>query len=70
MFKWIGTIAGIVGSVLVAANSGLQVYGYIAFLTGSVAWLYASVDVRDKAGIVQWGFFSCVNLWGIVNYVS
>lgn len=70
MFKWIGTMAGILGSVLVAANNGFQVFGYIAFLTGSIAWLYSSVDSKDKAGIVQWAFFSIVNFWGIINYVN
>lgn len=68
--KWVGTIAGIIGAILVAANSGLQFIGYFAFLTGSIAWLIVSARCKDSAGMVQWAFFSAVNLWGIINYVK
>jgi hypothetical protein len=69
MTKWIGTIAGIIGSLLVAMNNGFQFVGYIAFLIGAVSWLYASIKTKDKAGIAQWGFFTAVNIMGIINYV-
>jgi nicotinamide riboside transporter PnuC len=69
MLKWIGTIAGIIGSLLVAMNNGLQFIGYIAFLIGALSWLIASVQSKDKAGIAQWAFFTAVNIMGIINYV-
>lgn len=68
MIKWIGTIGGILGAVLVAANNGMQFAGYIAFLIGAVSWLYASIKARDNAAIIQWAFFSVVNLFGLFNY--
>lgn len=70
MLKWIGTIAGIIGAILVAANNGYQALGYAAFLTGSVAWLAVSIKAKDTASIIQWAFFSAVNLSGIINYVK
>ena len=70
MIAWIGTLAGILLALLVAANNGLQVIGYLAFFIGSIAWFYVSVKNLDKAGMVQWLFFSCVNMWGIFNYVK
>lgn len=70
MIKWVGTIAGIIGALLVAANNGMQLFGYIAFFVGSIAWFYASIQAKDKAGVIQWAFFSCVNLWGFFNYVN
>ena len=69
MLKWIGTIAGIIGSLLVAMNNGMQFIGYISFLIGAVSWLIASIQTKDKAGIMQWAFFSAVNIMGIINYV-
>lgn len=69
MLKWIGTIAGIIGSLLVALNSGYQFIGYISFLIGAISWLIVSIQNKDKAGIVQWMFFSAVNLLGLINYV-
>lgn len=68
MYKWIGTFAGIIGAVLVASNNGLQLLGYIFFLTGAIAWLYNSVTNRDNAAILQWAFFSLVNTYGLYNY--
>lgn len=70
MFKWIGTIAGIIGSLLVAMNNGMQFIGYIAFLIGAFSWLIASIQTKDKAGIMQWMFFSGVNIMGIMNYAA
>lgn len=70
MLKWIGTIAGIVGAILVAANSGYQFVGYLAFFAGSIAWLIVSLRCKDRAGMVQWAFFSAVNLWGLLNYAN
>jgi len=69
MIKWFGTIAGIIGSLLVAANAGWQWLGYAAFLSGSLAWLKVSIAGKDGAGMLQWVFFSAVNLWGFINYV-
>ncbi len=69
MFAWIGTICGILGSVLVAANNGMQFVGYVAFLIGALSCLYVAVSKKDKANIILWGFFTAVNIWGLINYV-
>lgn len=69
MLSWIGTICGIIGSVLVAANNGFQFVGYVSFLIGAMACLATSIKAKDKAQITLWGFFTCVNIMGIYNYV-
>lgn len=69
MIKWFGTIAGIIGAILVAGNFGWQWIGYVAFLSGSLAWFKVSIAGKDGAGMLQWVFFSAVNLWGFINYV-
>lgn len=69
MLAWIGTICGILGSVLVAANNGMQFVGYISFLIGALACVITSTQRKDKAGITLWAFFTAVNIWGIINYV-
>jgi len=68
MLAWIGTICGVLGSMLVAANSGLQFVGYCFFLLGAVSCFMVSIKRKDGAGITLWAFFAVVNLWGIVNY--
>ena len=69
MLAWIGTICGIIGSILVAANNGLQFAGYISFLIGAVSCLIVAFNRLDRAAIVLWTFFTFVNMCGIVNYV-
>ena len=69
MLAWIGTICGIVGSVVVAANNGFQFVGYISFLIGALACLITAIKRKENSGIVLWGFFTAVNVMGIYNYV-
>ena len=69
MLAWIGTVCGILGSVLVAANNGYQFVGYVSFLIGAIACLYTSIIRKDNSGITLWGFFTAVNIWGLINYV-
>ena len=69
MLAWIGTVCGIMGSLLVAANNGLQFVGYCFFLIGAVSCLYVAWQKSDKANMTLWGFFTAVNFWGIINYV-
>jgi nicotinamide riboside transporter PnuC len=69
MLAWLGTICGIIGSVLVAANNGFQFVGYISFLVGAISCLITSIQRKDNSGITLWGFFTAVNIMGIYNYV-
>ena len=69
MLAWIGTLCGIIGSILVAANNGLQFIGYVSFLIGAVSCLFVAYQKMDKANMTLWGFFTAVNVWGIINYV-
>lgn len=70
MLAWIGTICGILGSILVAANNGLQFYGYISFLIGAISCLMVSFKRKDRAGLTLWGFFTIVNFWGCTTYYA
>ena len=70
MIGWIGTVSGIIGSILVALNSGLQDVGYIFFLIGSLSWLFVSIKDRVNAAIMQWGFFTVINFVGLLSYLK
>jgi hypothetical protein len=67
MLAWIGTIASIAGSFLVAM--GVMNWGYICFATGSISWLIIALMRRDKALGTLNGAFLIANGIGIVNYV-
>jgi hypothetical protein len=67
MLAWIGTIASIMGSFLVAL--GIMGSGYICFITGSISWLIIAAIRQDKALGVLNGAFLIANVIGIVRYV-
>ena len=64
-------LAGAVGgSVLIAANVGLAVLGYVLFLASSVAGVYLLVTTLNapRALIYQNVFFILVNIFGLVRH--
>ena len=68
MIAWIGTICGIIGALLVAANNGFQNVGYIFFLVGSIFSLMTSIKEKNTSNITLWTVFLSVNLYGVTNY--
>jgi hypothetical protein len=58
------------GSVLIAANVGLAVAGYVLFLASSVAGVYLLVTTpaAPRALIYQNVFFIVVNVFGLVRH--
>jgi hypothetical protein len=58
------------GSVLIAANVGLAVLGYVLFLASSVAGVYLLVTTLNapRALIYQNVFFILVNIFGLVRH--
>lgn len=67
LLAWIGTIASILGSFLVALAQFK--IGYIAFLIGSTAWLIVAVMRRDFALLVLNATFFIANIVGIYNFI-
>ena len=70
MSGWIGTIFGVLGALLVAANMGLNDVGYSFFLVGSSFSLYYSIKMRDNSQIILWGVFFAINVFGLFNYIK
>lgn len=65
--SWIGTIASILGSFLMAF--GFMLIGYICFTLGSVSWLIVGFVNKDKALITLNGAFFTANLIGLYNAI-
>ena len=63
--RWIGTLASIVGSFVVASK--IFVLGYCLFMLGSVSWLWVGIRSRDTALCVLNGTFLCANILGLYN---
>ncbi|CAA6603862.1 conserved exported hypothetical protein [Rhodospirillaceae bacterium LM-1] len=63
--KWMGTAAGIVGAVLVAANVGVVGWGFIAWAISSSLWTYAGWAMREPSLILLQAVFLIIDLVGI-----
>jgi hypothetical protein len=63
MIGWIGTVASVIGSFVVAFQ--VFVVGYALFLLGSVSWLWVAVKTRNLSLGVLNGFFLCANIIGL-----
>ena len=63
--SWLGTLTSIVGAFLVASQ--IVLFGYCAFIIGSVSWLIVGIVNKDKPLIVLNGTFFLANLLGLYN---
>ena len=68
MLKTLATIAGILGSSLVASNMGFQSLGYIFFFFCSASYAYTSICERDTKASFLWVFFSMMDAFGCYRY--
>jgi hypothetical protein len=66
MFGWFGTVFGIIGAVLVAANDFREI-GYIFFLIGSFFSLIAAIKEKHNANIALWLVFASINVFGLIK---
>lgn len=66
--SWIGTLASIIGSFIIAF--GYMKLGYMAFLLGSTSWLLVGLLKNDRPLIVLNGTFFVANIIGIVRAFS
>lgn len=67
MFSWFGTVFGIIGAVLVAANAGIQNIGYMFFLIGSFFSLIAAIKEKHNANTALWFVFASINVFGLIK---
>lgn len=65
MVAWIGTIASILGSFLVAMH--IFLLGYIFFLVGAGCWLYIGYKNNDRALMLLNAVFLVANIVGLYN---
>lgn len=63
--EWTGCTLGVIGAFLVATNSRVSAWGFVAFLLSNVAWIVFAV-VEGKTGLlVQQVFFTATSLLGL-----
>ena len=63
--SWLGTLASIIGSFLVAFHA-FQ-FGYVLFIVGSASWLFVGFKRKDSALITMNLIFFLANIMGLYN---
>ena len=67
--KWTGTVGGIAGAFLVAANLPLSGWGYVPFLAGSLALVGWGLLIAEPAVWILNAVFTVANLFGIWRWL-
>jgi nicotinamide riboside transporter PnuC len=69
MITWLGSIFGIIGSLLLALNFDLSKYGYVFFLLSGIFLAIIFTKEKNYAMILQQSIFTIINSIGIYNWI-
>ncbi len=69
VLKWLGTAAGILGALLVAANIPSSGWGFVLFLVSSLSWSAAGLLMREPSLVALNVTFVAINILGIVRWL-
>ncbi len=69
--KWLGTVAGITGALLIALNVGGTIVGigFIFFAVSATAWVVAGWRMGKPSLVAMHGVFLAINLLGIWRWL-
>ena len=67
--KWLGTGAGILGALLIAANVPSSCWGFVLFLVSSSSWGVAALIMRETSLVLLQTAFTFINLLGIYRWL-
>ncbi len=69
--KWLGTVAGIAGALLIALNVGGTVIGigFVFFAVSAAAWVVAGWRMGEPSLDAMHGVFLAINLLGIWRWL-
>lgn len=70
MWGWIGSVAGIVGGIMVALKFEYSKFGYIFFMLSAITWTVQSIKNKDTALILLNIFFILINILGLYRWFS
>lgn len=67
--KWLGTITGVLGALMLALNIPVSGWGWVLFTISSVSWTVAGLVLRDTSLVVLQGAFVAVDLLGVWRWL-
>ena len=67
--KWLGTVAGIAGAILVALNIPESGWGFALFLVSSASWGVAGVVMGEASLVTLQAAFTAINILGVYRWL-
>jgi hypothetical protein len=69
--KWFGTMSGIAGAALVAANiDDASGYGFVGFFLSSVSWAVAGMMMWEPSIMTLYFVYTAINILGLVRWLT
>ena len=67
--KWLGTLTGVLGALVLALNIPVSGWGWVLFTISSISWTIAGLALRDASLAVLQGTFIVVDLLGVWRWL-
>lgn len=67
--EWLGSLTGLLGAGLLATNSGIAGYGFVAFLLSNACWMWVGMRRQMPAMLVMQAGFTATSLLGIYRWL-
>lgn len=68
--KWVGTVAGVSGALMIAFNLGIVAHGFALFLVSSLLWGAVGLAMREPTLVLLQATFTVINLIGLWRWTS
>ena len=66
--EWTGCFLGLTGALLLATNTRISRWGWVAFLASNVAWIGYSLSVGAHGLLLQQAGFTITSLIGVSRW--
>lgn len=67
--EWAGSIIGLIGASLLATNSPLSGYGFVAFLISNCCWIYFGYKTKSHGLLTMQAGFTLTSVLGIARWL-
>jgi nicotinamide riboside transporter PnuC len=68
--KWLGTVCGVAGAIMIALNLGVVAYGFALFLVSSLLWGTVALIQREPSLVVLQSVFTVVDVLGLWRWAA
>lgn len=68
--EWAGSLLGLLGAFLLATNSPISGFGFVAFLVSNVCWIGCAVHRKVGALLVMQLGFMATSILGITRWLG